>query len=376
MPRNIVQDVIPRGQRKSIRDLSLGSSKPKVQEESVVYEEDVKKKDATKSKTKYDEDDKVMQFMTGRGEVRNGNHSRWLIWLIGIVSGMVLVFVVGNFFSGATVTISPKSEKVPINVNLVAKAKTSEGEIGYKLFTLVRDKEEIVAADGEKPVESRASGKIIVYNNYSTTPQRLVKNTRFETPDGLIYKIGDSVTIPGRRTVSGKTIAGSIEAVAYAETVGEEYNIGLTDFTIPGFKSVPERFESFYGRSKTTMTGGKVGNEKAISEEKTLQTRARLDGALTQELIAEARKQVPDDFLLFDNAYRISFEPVTSNAAVSAKGVTIREQANFVAFFINRKQLAGAIAENSFSDFDKAPVHVPNLDTLVMDIKGNVNYSA
>ncbi len=369
MPRNIVQDVIPRRSRGSVRETPPRESK--------IFKE-------ITSRTGSDTSEETVQeirFVRKEGaadwrESPRSNPARLVLWLIGSVSAMVLLILLGNTFSTATLTVTPKSQKISINLGLVAKQKVASDELGYIPFTLTRDKEETIVADGEKAVESRASGRIIVYNNYSTSSQRLVKNTRFETPDGLIYKIADSVTVPGRHSIAGKSMPGSIEVLAYAETVGDEYNIGLTDFTLPGFKSNPERFNSFYGRSKTPMTGGKIGTEKVVSDEKMLQARARLEGALVQELLAETKKQVPADSIFYDTAYRIEFEPTLSGTSATGNNVTLRESARFTAFFVKQKGLADAIARNSLDNFDGTAVTVPDMQNLVMNLKTNPKYNA
>src|SRR3989338_6169991 len=328
MPKNIVQDVIPGVNRRSIREVlpSRGSKTFKETAPSKTEEDVVLK--AVRDTYQSEKEEKARSFRNGFKK----NTSRVILWSISVISIIALMVTLGNIFSVATLTVTPQSQKVTINLDLVAKPKTVTGELSYNSLALVRDKEEIVPADGEKPVESRSSGRIVIYNSYSTSPQRLVKNTRFETPEGLIYKIADSVTVPGRKNLDEQNIPGSVEALVYGETAGEEYNIGLTDFTIPGFKSNTERFNSFYGRSKTPMTGGKIGTEKVVSNEKIIQAKARLESSLTQELLAEAKKLAPETSVFYDTAYRVDFEPVLSGAVVKGNNVAIRERAYFTAF--------------------------------------------
>lgn len=309
-------------------------------------------------------------------EGSTGIGSRLVLWLIGAISTVVLLFFLGNVFSGATITITPKSQNVKVDLNLIAKPNAATGELAYTLFTTSRDKDGTLQTDGEKPVESRASGRIIIYNNYSTSAQRLVKNTRFETPDGLIYRLADSVTVPGRHSVGGKIVPGSIEVSVYAETAGDEYNIGLTDFTVPGFKSNTERFNNFYGRSKTPMTGGKIGMQKVVSDEKMNQTRTLFEQSLIQDLLVEAKKQAPKDSVFYDGAYSVEFESIPSGTIAAGNNVTIRERAHFTAFFFKQADLARAIALNSLENFDGAPIDVPNINNLKFQINDSVKFRA
>ena len=372
MPKNIVQDVIPGVNRRSIREVlpSRGSKTFKETAPSKTEEDVVLK--AVRDTYQSEKEEKARSFRNGFKK----NTSRVILWSISVISIIALMVTLGNIFSVATLTVTPQSQKVTINLDLVAKPKTVTGELSYNSLALVRDKEEIVPADGEKPVESRSSGRIVIYNSYSTSPQRLVKNTRFETPEGLIYKIADSVTVPGRKNLDEQNIPGSVEALVYGETAGEEYNIGLTDFTIPGFKSNTERFNSFYGRSKTPMTGGKIGTEKVVSNEKMIQAKARLESSLTQELLAEAKKLAPETSVFYDTAYRVDFEPVLSGAVVKGNNVAIRERAYFTAFLIKRDELVRAVADNVLDGSKENLVDIINVDGLDMEMKTKGKYSA
>ncbi len=363
MPKNILQDVVPRGGRKSIPDIPL-------RRQNREGNSGIPKEPILETRRSRREEETV------RNNDGSGNFSKWGIWIIGVVSAGVLVVVLGNIFSGATITLTPKSQAVKVNSDLIAKLNAPAGEMPYTSFPLVREKEVAVPADGEKSVELRASGKIIIYNNYSATGQRLVKNTRFETPDGLIYKITDSVTVPGRRFVSGKSVPGNIEVTVIAESAGEEYNIGLTDFTVPGFKSNAERFANFYARSKTVMTGGKIGTEKVVSDEKTLEARAKLDAELLTALTTEARAHLPADSIFYAKAYGVLFEPVVTTGASDKNGVLIRERAHFTAYFIKHKDLAQAVAKGAIDNFDGAQVAIPDDEKLVFNLNNKDAYSA
>ena len=363
MQKNIVQDVIPRETRRTIRDVPLASGREVPSHTKSKKYVGAQEVDAPREvKINRIDEDRSANFTDGDTAV-SGFTRRWPIWILGILSAGVLVFVFGNAFANATVSVTPKSKLLTLDLKLTAKAKATGGQLGYTSLVLVRDESEVIQADGSRPVEARASGKILIYNNYSSGEQRLIKNTRFETPDGLIYKIADSVTVPGRSSVAGKILPGSIEVTVYAESAGEEYNIGLTDITIPGFKSSPDRFSAFYGRSKTAMTGGKIGTEKFVSDEKRSSTKKILQEKLEKSLLAEAKTQVPEDSILYDSAYQISFEPVVASNSETGNTVTIRERGRFTGFLIKRDALAKAVAE---------PLEISSPETLQFKtIKGN-----
>ena len=375
MPRNILQDVVPPN-RKSIRNVpiprsssrSLENDEPEIisvtrKSDNHNHEPENKFEDLSSGTTRHQ----------GRSPI---DYSRFFIWIVGIVSTVAVIFVVGNYFSDAELRITPMTKSVSIDSNFVAKPKADDKSISYSSVVLNKEKELLVPADSEKSVELSASGKIIIYNNYSVTSQRLVKNTRFETPDGLIYKIHDSITIPGKTTTQGKVTPGSVTVTVYAESAGAEYNIGLTDFTIPGFKSNSARFTGFYARSKTPMTGGKIGKVKSISDNKMVEAKARLEGQMKQDFLAEAKLKLTADKIFYDDAYRVSFEDSTIVGESTGDSVKIKERGVFTAFFFAKDEIARAIASSTIATYDGSPVTLANADDLIFSFNNKSEYSA
>ena len=179
-------------------------------------------------------------------------------WLYGLMLAsvfIIILFLLSSFlFTGAQIVVFPKHEKVVVNGDFIASTDKALSSLSYEIMTLELSQSRTVAATGREEVSLKASGKIVIYNDYNTAKQRLIRNTRFETPLGLIYRINESIVVPGQTVEGGKTIPGSIEVTIYADEPGENYNIGLTDLTIPGFKGAPQ-FEHFYARSKSSLTG-------------------------------------------------------------------------------------------------------------------------
>ncbi len=241
--------------------------------------------------------------MHNSGMVGRRGLNKKKIWVGGALSGVVgLAIIISTVFHGASVTVSPKVVAANVGGDYTAKKSAAKGELAFDNVSLKQTGTEIVKATGEKVVNKAATGAIVIYNNYGATSQRLIKNTRFETPEGLIYRISDSVTVPGK---SGST-PGSIEAVVTADEVGEKYNAGLKDFTIPGFKGDP-RYGSFYARSKTPLSGGFSGKRKVIADADRKKAEENIKSKLKTTLIEEVKKQIAPDRLFFDKSYSVDF---------------------------------------------------------------------
>ena len=347
MPKQILQDVIPPG-RRSIRRIPLSFSR-KVVEKEIDTEQIFKK----------------------RSEKRG---SKFGIWLIAGAAVLVLLIAAVFVFSGATVTIEPRQKNIKVDIEAVAK---NSGELAYETIAVGGVKTVYLQATGESKVEKKASGTIIVYNNYSSAPQRLIKNTRFETPTGLVYRIDKSIIVPGTRVESGKTIPGSVETTVFADLPGPNYNIGLNDFTVPGFKGTP-RYEGFYARSKTTMAGGFIGNVPTAPEDKMNEAYASAEAELKQELTQKINAQKPDTFVWYPSA--LLFESVRQMPTAAAGSmIALTVNATSTAAVFSKSIISRYIAEHSMTDYDKEPILIDKLDDLIFtprfDAKANVGDS-
>ena len=342
MPKQMPQDVVPSG-RRSIRRIPLSLNRRIIEKE--IDAEQIFKKHGNKNRG----------FKLG-------------IW--SAVGGAVLVLLIAAafVFAGATVTVEPRQKIVSVDIEAVAKNFTPIGNIGvdeltYETIAVGASKTIYLQATGESKVEKKASGNIVIYNNYSSSPQRLIKNTRFETPTGLIYRIEKSVVVPGSRIENGKTIPGSLETTVFADLPGADYNIGLTDFTVPGFKGTP-RYEGFYARSKTPMTGGFVGKVPTAPEDKMNEAYASVEAELKQESAQKINSQKPDTFVWYPSA--LLFESV-KQTPISAAGsmVALTVNATSTAVVFSKSVLSRYLAAHSMSDYNQEPILVDNLGDLI-----------
>jgi len=156
-------------------------------------------------------------------------------------------------------------------------------------------------SSGEKLVEGRAKGIIRVYNNYSTQPQILVARTRFLSPEGRLFRTTKRIVVPGAKYENGKLIPSYTEVEVVAAEPGEEYNIGPTTFSIPGFAGTP-KYTGFYGKSLSPMTGGFKKSVKVVTEEDI--SRAKED--IKKKAFAEAKeklaKQLPANYKILEGS--------------------------------------------------------------------------
>ena len=284
-----------------------------------------------------------------------------VLWGIVFVSVITLVFAISSLFNGATVTITPKQQQVTLEHTLSASKEKNSSDLTYQIIQISDTASKVVSSDSEEFVEERASGNIVIYNNHSSASQELVARTRFETPDGKIYRIQEEVIVPGQQIVDGKEVPGQIEVTVYADEVGPEYNFGLTDFTIPGFKG-ESRFENFNAKSKTPMTGGFSGTRPVVNEDTASRAKIELQELLKERLTNELNGRISGNIIIPENSIFFDSELLPSSK-VDADKVEIISRGTLSAVSIATAELAEAILEKT-GEKPPTPVRIDNINDI------------
>jgi len=361
MAKQPMQDIVPAGKR-SIRRINIDRVKrthPRAAASQEREESPTTKMDGVKPPVPPHPPVNTHDLSAS---ARKSSGRRIGLWLLLGALALVLLFIIGSYaFAGARIEVIPKEAIATIDTTFTAQK--DDPLLAFETMVIERDVSREITATGEEHVDIKASGKIVIYNNYSSAKQALIKNTRFETPEGLIYRIPESISVPGRTTASDGTITpGSIEVTVFADSAGEAYNIDLADFTIPGFKGDP-RYSKFYARSKTPMTGGFSGTRKTVKPDELAAARDAMKQELRATLLSEAFSVKPEGFVLYSDAIFLSF---TDSEPVSGSGdtATVTEHGTLNAIIFDRSLLSRRIAELAIGSYAGEPVDVRTIEDL------------
>jgi hypothetical protein len=364
-----MQDIAPNNQRRSIRDIKKSDlqqfpSSRHIREESEVHP----------PSNESEHDDRFDQEVHEEFRPRPRRSKIWL-WLAAAIGLCIVAFAITSLFTYATVYITPVQTDITLNGALDAYRTPGAGQLAFQTITATKTVTKSLPATKEENVNRRASGTIVVYNEYSSQVQRLVKNTRFATPDGKIYRIMNSIEVPGVTVTGGQTVPGSIEVVVYADEGGASYNIGLTDFTIPGLKGDP-RYSKFYARSKTPMTGGFTGVMKTVDDDAFKVAQTDLQAELKTELLAQAKTELAAGSILFDDAAQYTFQGDELPPAAQGDTVTVSETGTLTAAIFDTLQLSQFLARQALgATYDGSPVLIDNLATLSFSMIDKTKYA-
>ena len=114
-----------------------------------------------------------------------------IVFVIFLVAVIVYIILATYVFNSVTISFTPKHKEITnlTNKTFIFSQEITPGSIYYKLATTTLSESKSLPMSLTKKVEAKASGKITVYNNYDGNDQKLIKNTRFETSDGKIYRL-------------------------------------------------------------------------------------------------------------------------------------------------------------------------------------------
>lgn len=366
MPKKIIQDIYTTN-KKSIRMIKKSDIKTITESKPIKEKEERKESlfiNLPKKNNSFSEIDSNFEV--------NNKSSHIFLWFVSIISVAVLVFLISSIFSTANIKITPKEEKIVLENTYNISKDVKEGVLSYEIMTIKKDLSKELATDGEENVERKSVGKAFIYNNDSTSKQRLINNTRLETSDGLIYRITQSVDVPGYKVVGGTKTPGSVEVEIIADMPGEKYNMKLTDFKgdfkIPGFKG-STKYNTFYARLSADTTGGFIGKVKKVSEDKIKLGREDLKNNLKTELIKEIYSQKPDQYYFFKDNYYIQYSELLDT--VDNDVYKINESADIYVVIFNKANLANFIAKEKIKDFIDSKVDILWGDNISSNISGN-----
>ncbi|PIT92369.1 MAG: hypothetical protein COU08_02595 [Candidatus Harrisonbacteria bacterium CG10_big_fil_rev_8_21_14_0_10_42_17] len=237
----------------------------------------------------------------------------WGVLLVMVVGGGLAIRMLPN----AEVSIVREKSPWRFEGNISASKEVAEIDaekniIPGQIFTQKNSLQLFFPATGKDDVERKAKGTLTIVNEHSTAAQPLVVRTRFETPDGKIYRLTKAITVPGAKQESGKLLPSSIKAEVEADEPGEEYNIGpVSKFTIPGFAG-SDKFKTFYASSGGNMTGGTVGFSAVPTQEDIEKAKIAMHEKVKNAITTALRIQLPKEFTLIEgsSAFTITNEQV------------------------------------------------------------------
>lgn len=336
-----LQDIRPAGEQRRKR----AAGRTQQTEASTAAEEQPKQAPATRTRTPRNNAKKRKPLVIGL-----------LVLLLVLIPGIVIGFLL----DGAEITVHPRVREPNVNGAFEAYREPQAGQLAYEVMTLEAEGERQVTATGEEQVSEQATGEIVIENTRSTS-ERLIKNTRFESPSGLVYRITESVVVPA----GSEENPGTVRAAVFADQPGEEYNIDPTTFVIPGYREggYSELFASVTARSTAPMSGGYNGPRYVIDDTELATARESLHQELQDALRERVGEERPAGFVLFEPAITFAYESLPATEA-GGDQVTIHERVALNVPIFSAPEFASHIAAATIPGYENQPVRIDNPEVL------------
>lgn len=407
MPRNVIQDVVIGGNHddgieriNASRLDAAGSARPgqspkrrsphKIEEdlgeknERVLHEKETalddypffKKKivrtshaqhGRTSSADNVEENDHFLERRFAERPPRKRNSLIFFVTGIAAIGGLGIGLLF--LFKGVTVLVTPKTVTVILDSNEVAYKSPAPDKLGFDIMKFEGVDSAVVPAGAVERVDTKALGTITIKNTYSAAPQKLVANTRFQTPEGRIYRIIAPVTIPGRTKDAAAPIPGTIDVAVVADQPGDEYNrASTTTMTIPGFSGDP-REAAITAETRGALAGGFSGMRAEPAQPDIDSAVTVLKKATSDKLIASALSQKPDGFQLYSDGAFVHFDDpqVLPNTAPHTAKISIH--ATFYGILFDKKKFAQFLAKQQIGALDpNDDLVIANIDALTFQI--------
>lgn len=275
---------------------------------------------------------------------RKGMRRLLIIGTIVVVICAAGGLLLSTLFAGATVTVYPRQMQVTVPPTLIAESNAPVGMLSYEIMTITRSASTTVQATGSKNVSRAATGVVTIYNSYGSESQRLIANTRFEASDGKIYRVRDSVVVPGMSNGS----PGTAVATVYADSPGVSYNRGQTRFTIPGFKGDP-RYDKFYAET-SAISGGYVGPEPSVAPTDLTKAREVLQQGLARAAQGTLGSQIPAGYIPVPGTIQATYSEITQTPGEGTTAI-VGQSITMSAVIVSQELLAHIIAKQSVQGY-------------------------
>lgn len=254
------------------------------------------------------------------------NKIGYLFLSLTVLFFISLIFGIFGSSYGAQIIITPEMEEIDVDSLIQIREKNENPAddalvLVGQIFETIQEGQEKNYPQSSVSVQDYAEGEIVLKNNNQSS-LNFISSTRFSSPEGLIFRAVNRISVPPK---------GEVSVLVRAEKMGPEYDIGPTQFTIPNLKDSDLK-NNIVAESKKPMSGG-LKKTGIIMQSDIDKTKNELGEKLYQKGIAEIEKGLTE-----------------SNLKIVVRSETVKEEVDAKAgeekteFTVSKKLKIGAAA--------------------------------
>jgi hypothetical protein len=296
---------------------------------------------------------------------KNGYGKSFLIFFfVGVF--LILGYFFVTYFENARVSITAKHQAFVLAKDQFTASKDPSSPIHFEIMIITDTGFKEMVLTQSADVSLKAQGEIMLYNEFSTAPQKLLINTRLADESGKAYTTDEAVVIPGYTLDKDKkVIPGSIKVGVHAFLPGDTYNATPTSLTITGFKGTAKATK-IYAKALTPIAGGAQGLVYTLSPEEKGSLSSFASSTFRNNLLKKVDAQVPPGYILYPDALSFTYTTDTEksfptpNAKVGVSGT-------LSALLLKKDDVSRSIIKHfisGISDKEIKEITLPELEKL------------
>ncbi|MDD4637950.1 MAG: hypothetical protein PHV66_10150 [Bacteroidales bacterium] len=247
------------------------------------------------------------------------------LFFLSLIFGLIYWF--GVLFSSAYVTITAKHQTIDYKSKVfMANRKLDKNSVDFEIMIESEKKQKDYILTESKEVSSKATGSIIIYNEFSTKPEKLSKGTYISDQEGKTYRLDSSVVIPGYKMDKQKKIPGQVKVGVTSFLAGENYNGAPEKFFKNSFKGTT-KYSKIYGKLDQELKGGLQGMVYYVSEEDVVKLKQIAESSFKNELFSKIKALLPSGYILYPGSINFNYKidsgilSETAEAKVPIEGI-------------------------------------------------------
>jgi len=228
-----------------------------------------------------------------------------IVLVIALFFGLIILI---SSQAQSEITIQPVRDSLTIVEELRISHEVQDIDFENKIipaefFEVEKETWQEFTSTGDSLEGEKAKGSIRVYNSHN--PPRSITlraTTRFLSSDGSKYfRSPERIYIPAAKIENRKIVPSFVDVKVEAMETGEDYNIGPSKFSLPGFVGT-SYYYTIYGESNSPMVGGFKGQIKTVSEEDIENAKNSLNESLLKQAQDSLKESLTEDFVLLSSA--------------------------------------------------------------------------
>ncbi len=299
-------------------------------------------------------------------------------FLLLFILALVGVIITAAFFilPKAEIEITPKKEALAANLDIKIDSNVSKPDPKKGIIPGKEIKKEIVAEEDFKASgkvtetynDNKIRGNLTVYNEFSSSLEVFVPQTRFITEEGQVFRSVSSVRLPGYTKQAGEVIPGKTVIEVVADKEGDEYLISNQKLTVPGLKG-GERYEKIYAMVEEPFKKPTERGDKEITDEDIKKGKESIIQILEEKAQADILKNNSGfeiiGVVILEEVQLTEDKPVGSRA----ENFSIRGEAIAKVLIFKRKDLEELAASYLAEEVAKNQIFLGNCETEIVEFK-------